>query len=254
MEMMNAWLVETTHVGEKPVGWYVLLASKEIAYMLTEAWRDVVRTGFAVSSVLIPQSWVRLLSQEERATYYSQINVELTDDPILTKWPEYVPDQASLALGQPLTHTAMVFQDGSVVIGSIGPDFSARKSLFLDQYRQSAGLSPIRIPGDIRPLDYTLISYYSERDRNGNVYWAFQMVEHETGKVVRGLISGDDSNIYQITRFWNAHDDWDRTIQCITIGLSKKEFNRITAGWEYAGCRADDEIVPFIRRKLAGIG
>lgn len=99
-------------------------------------------------------------------------------------------------------------------------------------------------------LTATLTAINSRRDKFGNTYWALRFVDHETGKIVVGTVSGGESNIRSIMRFWNPDlDDWDRSIQFLTQTLPIREFNRLVKGWSYAGCRSED-LVGFIRQQL----
>jgi len=90
----------------------------------------------------------------------------------------------------------------------------------------------------------------SETDRNGNRYWAFQYTDCLTGKTVSGTISGGESNIRQIMYVMNGGDWEPRNIYYTHTELKKSEFKKLTEHWAYAGCRAEDEIVPFIKTAL----
>lgn len=96
----------------------------------------------------------------------------------------------------------------------------------------------------------TLNAYNSRRDFAGNCYWAFTFTDHATGKVVRGTISGGESNIKGITFGWSEKNEWDRSIAYNHEELKIREFNRLTKGWPYAGCPCED-IANFIRSELA---
>jgi hypothetical protein len=102
------------------------------------------------------------------------------------------------------------------------------------------------LPAREMVVRYSLTAY-----TDGN-HWAFRFLEHATGKEARGVIHGGESNIYAVIRYWDpAKDDWDKSIQFSKVELPRKQFDAFTKGWEYAGCRSDDEIVPFIRAELA---
>jgi hypothetical protein len=93
---------------------------------------------------------------------------------------------------------------------------------------------------------------YSERDRNGNCYWALRYTSFETGKVVCGTVSGGESNIYAILRETDqAHkaNDWDRSISFRCDAMKKREFKRLTGDWKYAGCTPSD-LWQFIKTEL----
>lgn len=97
----------------------------------------------------------------------------------------------------------------------------------------------------------TLEAIHSRRDSSGNVYWAFRYTDHDTGKIITGLISGGESNIYSILRHWNVPDDWDRSILYSIREVGKREFKQLTKGWDYAGCRPED-LANYIRDRLFG--
>ncbi len=102
----------------------------------------------------------------------------------------------------------------------------------------------------------TLQSHYSRRDRNGNCYWAFRYICHKTGKVVEGTITGGESNINAIRRYWNDSDKqgsgWDSGFLCQVIGHGIREFNSMTKGWAYAGCDPE-ELTRWIKQRLKGM-
>lgn len=95
----------------------------------------------------------------------------------------------------------------------------------------------------------TLEAIGSTMDSNGNRYWAFRYICHATGKSVEGMISGGESNIIAITIGWTTPNEWDRGFIKRTINMPKREFDRRTAGWPYAGC-SGEELQAFIRSKL----
>lgn len=95
----------------------------------------------------------------------------------------------------------------------------------------------------------TLEAISSERNYYGNTYWALRYIDHKTGKIVEGMVSGGESNIYSILRYWGKKDDWNRSILFNVFTLKKREFKELTKGWEYAGCRSDD-LAKFIKNKL----
>ena len=95
----------------------------------------------------------------------------------------------------------------------------------------------------------TLEAIYSRRDKNGNCYWAMKYIDHKTGKVVCGTVSGGEGNIRGILRNWNNPDDWDRSVRFDVRDMAIREYEQMTKGWEYAGCRPED-LADFIREKL----
>jgi hypothetical protein len=90
----------------------------------------------------------------------------------------------------------------------------------------------------------------SKGDIYGNRYWAFIFMDFKTGKQVAGTISGGDSNIYAILRYWNVTNDWDRSILFEREELPIREFNKLTKDYEYAGCEPEC-IAAYIKRELA---
>jgi hypothetical protein len=101
------------------------------------------------------------------------------------------------------------------------------------------------------PIHSTLCCFNSTADTYGNRYWALRFVDHATGKDVKGTVSGGESNIYAIVRYWNKDtDDWDRGIQFVRVEKSKREFKALVKDWPHAGCDPE-ELAEFIRRELA---
>ena len=99
-------------------------------------------------------------------------------------------------------------------------------------------------------LKSTLTAINSKRDKNGNCYWALRWLDHETGKVVEGTVSGGESNINGIRRCWNPKlDDWDRSILFQKQELPIREFNRLVKNMPHAGCRPKD-LSAFIQKEM----
>lgn len=98
-------------------------------------------------------------------------------------------------------------------------------------------------------IEGTLEAISSERDRYGNTYWALRYIDHKTGKVAEGTVSGGQSNIYGILRHWGKRDDWDRSILFNVFTLKKREFKELVENWEYAGCTPED-LAKFIKSRL----
>jgi len=99
-------------------------------------------------------------------------------------------------------------------------------------------------------LTATLTAINSKPDIAGNRYWALRFRDHETGKVVQATVSGGESNIYGILRYWDQEaDDWDRSIQFLTQELPIREFNRMVKEFPHAGCSPED-LAAFIRQAL----
>ena len=89
----------------------------------------------------------------------------------------------------------------------------------------------------------------SKTDTNGNRYWAFTFTDFETGKIAEGTGDGE-SNINGMIRYWNAPNDWDRSIIVDREELPIRQFNRRVKGWKYAGCLPED-VAKFIRAEIA---
>jgi hypothetical protein len=89
----------------------------------------------------------------------------------------------------------------------------------------------------------------SETDMYGNRYWAFRYIDAKTGKQVVGNISGGESNIGCVPRIMGL--EWDQ-VYYTRHEMKIRAFNRLTKDWPYAGCNPEDELVPFIRKGLAG--
>ena len=95
----------------------------------------------------------------------------------------------------------------------------------------------------------------SSSDTSGNRYWAFRYTDTSTGKQVCGTISGGESNISAILRYMpeintDGFTDWG-AVYYTRHELKKREFRALTADWAYAGCRPEDELVPFIQKALS---
>lgn len=99
------------------------------------------------------------------------------------------------------------------------------------------------------PIIAFLEAIYSERDLNGNTYWALRFTDCATGAVVCGTVCGGESNIYSILRYWGPADDWNRGIKFSVVPMKKREFQRLTKGWSYAGCTGED-LTQYIKENL----
>jgi hypothetical protein len=98
-------------------------------------------------------------------------------------------------------------------------------------------------------LTGTLEALHSITDINGNRYWALRFTDHQTGKIAEGKVSGGESNVYQMLRYWNVPDGWDHSIIYRVTPMGKREFKRLTKDWPYAGC-SGEEIAQFVREKI----
>lgn len=102
----------------------------------------------------------------------------------------------------------------------------------------------------------TLDAFCSERDIYGNCYWALRYTDHKTGRSVQGMVSGGESNIYGVLRESDRArklNDWDRSIRFTCQPVKKREFNRMTKGWAYAGC-SPDQLWTYIKTQLKNGG
>lgn len=90
-----------------------------------------------------------------------------------------------------------------------------------------------------------ITAFYSRRDKYGNCYWAFSFIDYETGAVVRGRITGDESNLNAVRLGWSKPNEWDRSIEFCTVEKKIREFNEMTKNWPHFGCHPED-----IRNKI----
>lgn len=95
-------------------------------------------------------------------------------------------------------------------------------------------------------LTSTLVTISSKANKAGRRYFALQFVDHETGHVVQGRVSGDESNINAIDQYWK---DPAESIQRFTQEMALNAFKCRVWGWPYAGSQPE-ELADFIRREL----
>ena len=96
----------------------------------------------------------------------------------------------------------------------------------------------------------TLEAIYSERDRNGNVYWAMRYTDSATGKAAFGTVTGGESNIYAILcDLWGNPHGWDRSVTWRVTPMKIRAFNKLTRDWAHAGC-LPAELAAFIQAEL----
>jgi hypothetical protein len=139
-KMMNAWLVEDNSQTMSDA-YFLLLASKEVAYLLTQARQEAIHEGTTYVDVLIPSDWVRLLTHLERhITYYPDVRHE---NPVGCLWHEDMPKQGDLYWKQVFGVFASVFPNGKVVLHVLRPEYQACEPIDLDHFRISAGLAPL---------------------------------------------------------------------------------------------------------------
>jgi hypothetical protein len=86
----------------------------------------------------------------------------------------------------------------------------------------------------------------SKKDRAGNCYWAFRWTDTETGKQVKGRISGNDSNLLWAANHIYPNHDYYYTMHEVSV----RDFNSDMMGWDYAGCNPH-EIAAWITEKIA---
>ncbi len=88
---------------------------------------------------------------------------------------------------------------------------------------------------------------YSKRDMYGNCYWAGQLTETSTGKVVSFTISGGEGNITGAASvlYGFGSQAWTTMETMLPI----REFNRLTKKWPYFGC-PPEEIAGNIKKAL----
>ena len=104
------------------------------------------------------------------------------------------------------------------------------------------------------PIKAILDCINSEADNAGNRYWAFRYTDCASEKQVCGMVSGGESNISAILRYMpetskDGMTDWE-SVYYTRHEMKKRAFRELTADWRYAGCRPEDELVPFILREL----
>jgi len=102
----------------------------------------------------------------------------------------------------------------------------------------------------MKKIKAILQGFNSEADMYGNRYFAFIYTDIKTGKQARGTVAGGESNIRSII-FTLCGDSWigaDHYFLTQTE-MRKREYNRFTAGWMYAGC-SGQQLVDFIKKTL----
>jgi hypothetical protein len=89
----------------------------------------------------------------------------------------------------------------------------------------------------------------SKSDIYGNRYWAMEFTDFKSGKVVVGSVSGGESNIYGLLRYWNKKGDWDGSILFETEEMPIRKFERHTKAFNYAGC-GSEELADYLKAEL----
>lgn len=85
---------------------------------------------------------------------------------------------------------------------------------------------------------------------DGGNQWAFAWTDCATGAQVQALISGGDSNIRSMVFYLNGGSWEPHSTYHYDSELGKREFNRTTKDWPYAGCHPE-ELAKFVRENLA---
>jgi hypothetical protein len=107
-----------------------------------------------------------------------------------------------------------------------------------------------------QPVTGFLTAIYSERDVNGNCYWAFRYVDAATGITIEAQHSGGESNIRSIPYYLANPDgkgEWNDAAHAIRFevtAMKKREFQRLTGNWPYGGC-SPEEMTRYIRKAIA---
>ena len=79
--------------------------------------------------------------------------------------------------------------------------------------------------------------YASNPDVYGNSSNFVAITNTVTGKVAKGFISGDISNIQ--SALFNLYNGWGE-FKAIKINLPIRRFNQMNKGYEYIGCTPDE--------------
>lgn len=93
----------------------------------------------------------------------------------------------------------------------------------------------------------SIIAFHSEPDNNGNTYWFIRFIDHLTGKMVEGQISGGESNAIAVMHEMGF--DFDNTLFYV-IKKPIRQFDREVEDMPYAGS-IPRAIAEFINYKLA---
>ena len=100
----------------------------------------------------------------------------------------------------------------------------------------------------MKPFYTATVIIYVETCLNGGT--SFKFIDHKSGCVSKGKISGGESNIRGIARCWNPKiNDWDRSLLFIEENIAPRQYNHMVKDMPYAGCRSDD-IVKYIKTEL----
>jgi hypothetical protein len=86
----------------------------------------------------------------------------------------------------------------------------------------------------------------SKTDLNGNRYWAFRYVDTATGLQACGLVDGGESNVSALVRELGL--SWEE-VYYYREEIPKREFQRQTKDFAYAGCR-QESLAAFVNERL----
>lgn len=97
----------------------------------------------------------------------------------------------------------------------------------------------------------TLEAHYSKPDKAGNCYWGFRFIDHETGKIVEGLIGiAGESNINAVRLYWDGTRNWTNSLRFVTVPHGIREFDNLTKDWAHVSCDPE-EMTKWIKRALS---
>lgn len=82
-------------------------------------------------------------------------------------------------------------------------------------------------------IKYILRSIGTRPDTNGNTYWAFSLINTETGEGINRKINGGESNILSIVRKHAPDFLVLDNSYCHTDILKLKNFYNVTKEWNY---------------------
>lgn len=87
---------------------------------------------------------------------------------------------------------------------------------------------------------YTLIVINSKRDTNGNTYWAFVFIDHESGVKVQGMADGGRGAAEQIRyNFEGPGTGFCDKFLVHYKELPIREFDKYTKKWSYHLCNVE---------------
>jgi hypothetical protein len=97
----------------------------------------------------------------------------------------------------------------------------------------------------------TLRVLNSKLDRNGNTYWAFEFIDHVTGKSCAGALGGSARGNADSIRFgYSTPGEWDSSIRTEYVEMGKRDFDRLTKDYPYAH-GSTNELSAWVKAQLA---